>query len=81
MQVSALDLRYKTKQIIQALERNEDVRIFCCGKLKRCIQPVKPNYKKRCLSSHPFFGMFRNAPDNLDTVMNELRRVRVEKGC
>ncbi len=31
MQASALVLRYKSKQLIQALEQNEDVRIFFAG--------------------------------------------------
>ncbi|WP_052812936.1 hypothetical protein [Desulfonatronum thioautotrophicum] len=76
MQASALDLRYKTRQIIQALERNEEVRIFYRGKLKRVIQAVEPERKVKNLSDHPFFGMSRDARESVDETMTELRQVR-----
>lgn len=80
MQASARDLRYKTKQIIQALERNEQVEIFYRGKLKGVIQAVAPEEKKKCLAEHPFFGMSRDADLDVDATMNTLRQVRSEEG-
>ncbi|TVQ96827.1 MAG: type II toxin-antitoxin system Phd/YefM family antitoxin [Desulfovibrionales bacterium] len=79
MPASALDLRYKTKQIIQALERNEEVRIFYRGKLKGIIQAVEPERKAKSLSDHPFFGMSCDARQSVDEVMSELRQVRTEE--
>lgn len=76
MQASALDLRYKTKQIIQALERNEDVQIFYRGKLKGVIQAVEEERKAKSLGDHPFFGMSGDAWQSVEESMNELRQVR-----
>ncbi|GAB6057890.1 hypothetical protein [Desulfonatronum parangueonense] len=76
MQASALDLRYNTKQIIQALERNEQVQIFYRGKLKGIIHAVDSERKTGSLREHPFFGMTCAGQPDVDEVMNELRQVR-----
>ena len=72
MKASIVDLRYKTKEILKALERNERVTILYHGKVRGVITPVseKPAIK---IKEHPFFGM---ASDSDDTVLEELKNLR-----
>lgn len=47
MEASIVDLRYKTKDVLQSLERNETVKIYYRGKLKGIIQPATTKSKKK----------------------------------
>jgi antitoxin (DNA-binding transcriptional repressor) of toxin-antitoxin stability system len=71
MKASIVDLRYRMKDILRALERNEDVRIVSRGKLKGVIKPVngKPQIK---VQDHPFFNMLTSS----ETVEQQMDRLR-----
>ena len=56
MQASILDLRYKMKDVLKALDRNEVVEILYRGKLKGVITPCKRKATKK-VKNHPFFAM------------------------
>ncbi len=76
MKASIVDLRYKMKKILKALERNEQVTIVYHGKEKGIIKSVRSTKEIRIIN-HPFFGM--NTGDDSKTVediMNELRGKR-----
>ena len=47
MEASIVDLRYKMKEVLQSLDRNETVKIYYHGKLKGIIQPVKTKQKNK----------------------------------
>jgi hypothetical protein len=47
------------KEVMKALDRNEDVSILCRGKLKGVIKPAKGKSKRK-VSEHPFFGMYQS---------------------
>ncbi len=79
MEASIVDLRYKMKEILQALDRNETVKIYYHGKLKGTIQPAKiknEQKNKKRVQNHPFFGMLTDEPGNVEELMNQLRGAR-----
>lgn len=75
MEASIVDLRYKMKEVLQSLDRNEAVKIYYHGKLRGVIQPAKiKNVKKpKKVQDHPFFGILTDEPGNADEIMNQLR--------
>ena len=72
MKASIVDLRYKTKEILNALERNERVTILYHGKVRGVITPVSEKPVRK-VKEHPFFGM---ASDSDKTVLEELKDLR-----
>ena len=72
MKASIVDLRYKMKDVLKALEANETVSIYCHGKLKGTIIPAKPAKRMR-VQDHPFFGMNKNDKRPVSEIMKELR--------
>lgn len=75
MKASIVDLRYKTKEILRALEAREPVSIYYHGKLKGTIVPARAEKKMR-VEDHPFFGMRKNDKRSVEKVMKELRQPR-----
>ena len=72
MKASIVDLRYKTKDILQALERNESVTVLYHGKVKGIIKPARELPASK-VKDHPFFGMAEKAEK---TVLEELESLR-----
>jgi hypothetical protein len=74
MKASIIDIRYKMKDILKALERKEEVRIMYYGKEKGIIVPTKQQTIKKA-EDHPFFGSLQGLKDvqSADTLMNKLR--------
>ena len=72
MKATIVDLRYKTKEILKALERNESVTVLYHGKVKGVIKPARgtPAIKVR---EHALFGMSTGADT---TVLEELKGLR-----
>lgn len=75
MKASIVDLRYRMRDVLKALKRNETVQIFYHGKLAGTIVPAEKNLKKIDLKKHPFFGMYRSryAGKSVEKIMDELR--------
>ncbi len=72
MKASIVDLRYKTRDILKALERNESVTVLYHGKVRGVIKPVKEKTLTK-VEDHPFFGMLRKSDES---VLDELERLR-----
>jgi hypothetical protein len=72
MKASIVDLRYKTKDILKALEKNESVTVLYHGKVRGIIKPAKEKSLKK-VKDHPFFGMDSKAGK---TVLEELASLR-----
>lgn len=71
MKASILDLRYKMKDVLKALERNETVEILYHGQKKGELSPYRtPCHKK--VSEHPFFGSGKDKEDVKEHI-NKLR--------
>ncbi len=75
MKASIVDLRYKTKEILRAIEAREPVSIYYHGKLKGTIIPAE-SAKKFDSKKHPLFGMRKGEKKSVRQVMKELRRPR-----
>jgi len=72
MKASIVDLRYKTNDILKALERNESVTVLYHGKIKGVIKPAREKTASK-IKDHPFFGM---TGDSKETVLEELANLR-----
>ncbi len=72
MKASIVDLRYKTSDILKALDRNESVTILYHGKIKGVIKPAGKKTAAK-IKDHPFFGMKKDADE---TVLEELANLR-----
>jgi len=57
MKASVVDLRYRMKDVLKALDRGETVTVLYRGKVKARLTPVAAEEKKEKLLSHPAFGM------------------------
>ena len=75
MKASIVDLRYKTKEILKALEGGEPVSIYDHGKLKGTIIPPEPTKKIRS-QAHPFFGVRKGDKRSVRQIMKLLRQPR-----
>jgi antitoxin (DNA-binding transcriptional repressor) of toxin-antitoxin stability system len=75
MEASIVDLRYRMKDILEALERRETVKILYHGKVKGTIAPVSKTQTQK-VASHPFFGMKATENKSVDEIMDELRSDR-----
>jgi antitoxin (DNA-binding transcriptional repressor) of toxin-antitoxin stability system len=72
MKASIVDLRYKTNEVLKALERNENVTVLYHGKIKAVITPVRAK-KVLKVKEHPLFGI---ACDSEQSVLDELDNLR-----
>ena len=77
MKATALDLRRRTKDIIDALDRGESVTITYRGKEKGTIVPAR-NRKRRSITESPFFGMWKDNPkvQDVEAFIRKIRRPR-----
>jgi hypothetical protein len=75
MKASIVDLRYKTKEILKALERNESVTVLYHGKIRGVIQPAK-QVTVANVRDHDFFGMNRSLDENVLEELESLRKSR-----
>lgn len=74
MDANIVDLRYKMKDVLKALECRETVNVYYHGKLKGTIIPASSKKKVRS-QDHPFFGSDKDKRP-VEEVMRELRRGR-----
>jgi antitoxin (DNA-binding transcriptional repressor) of toxin-antitoxin stability system len=72
MQASIVDLRYKMKEILRALERRETVTILYHGKKKGTIVPAERDAEPR-VTAHPFFGMRAGDAQSVEKVIDRFR--------
>ena len=72
MNASIVDLRYKTKQILEALERRETGSVLYHGKVKGRLVPAVSADRKKVQDS-AFFGMRTKDRTPVPAVMQALR--------
>jgi hypothetical protein len=72
MRASIVDLRYRMKIVLEALNRNETVTVLYRGKEKAVMTPIDRKGTKQ-VTEHPFFGMHDDSEDSVGEVMNRLR--------
>ena len=71
MKATILDLRYRMKEVLKALERNEKVTILYHGKLKGVITAGAETISAK-VTEHPFFNM-RKSAKSVEQEMDRLR--------
>lgn len=76
MNASILDLRYKTSDILAALDKREHVTILYHGKPKGTIIPLEETTPVGKVCEHPFFGMYAGETETVESVMDGLRGSR-----
>jgi antitoxin (DNA-binding transcriptional repressor) of toxin-antitoxin stability system len=77
MKATVVELRYKMKEVLKALEQRENVTILYHGKVKGTIIPAKRNSTKK-VEEHPFFGMNRDDSASVLEKMDKLRGPRFD---
>jgi len=75
MKASIVDLRYKTSDILKALDRNESVTVLYHGKVKGVIKPAREKTLSK-IKDHPFFGMNKGYEEAVLEELENLRKVR-----
>ena len=75
MKASIVDLRYKTKEILKALGRNESVTVLYHGKVKGVIKPAREKSALK-VKDHPFFGMRKESEESVLKELENLRKPR-----
>ena len=75
MEASVLDLRYKMRNVLNALNRREKIRILYHGRVKGEIIPFKGNSTIKS-NQHPLFGMLKGEKINPEELVSKMRRSR-----
>jgi antitoxin (DNA-binding transcriptional repressor) of toxin-antitoxin stability system len=73
MNASILDLRYKTSDILAALENRERITILYHGKPRGTIIPLEDASTAGKVCEHELFGMYAAEKESVDEVMERLR--------
>jgi len=75
MEASIVDLRYKTSEILKALDKNESVIVKYHGKIKGIIEPAKKTVTSK-VKDHPFFAMYKESEHSVLEELDNLRSSR-----
>ncbi len=79
MKATIVDLRYRMKDVLSAVDRGEPVTVLYRGKPKAKIVPILEKRKGAKISDHPAFGMWKDREDMRDPAayVRKIRRGRV----
>jgi hypothetical protein len=77
MEASILDLRYRMRDVVKALDKREKVRILYHGKIKGEIIPFK-TAKVTKSTDHPLFGSLKDDKESPSALVAEMRRRRID---
>jgi antitoxin (DNA-binding transcriptional repressor) of toxin-antitoxin stability system len=80
MKASVVDLRYRMKDVLRAIDRGETVTVLYRGKEKAKLVPIDAGREKPFKSSdHPAFGMWKDREDMKDPSawVRKIRRSRI----
>jgi len=75
MKASIIDLRYRMKNVLEALSRREEVLVMQRGKVRGRLIPEE-GLGGIAAASHPFFGSRKKTKKSVEQVMQELRKTR-----
>jgi len=76
MKATFVELRTKSTEILEALERNESVTILYRGRPKAVMQPIGESQRSTVsVVTHPAFGLWKDYSD-MDDVAAQLRTLR-----
>jgi hypothetical protein len=75
VKASVVDMRYKMKEVLSALDRNESIEILYHGKVKGVIKPFVTKVRQS-VKEHRFFGMQARKGETVEASMEKLRGQR-----
>jgi prevent-host-death family protein len=75
LKARVVDLRYRMKSVLEALDRGEPVTISHHGREKARLVPVQLTRETHKPSSDPAFGLWKDRQDLAD-VPGQVRRLR-----
>jgi hypothetical protein len=75
MKATVVDLKYKMKNVLEALKKRETITLLYHGKVKGFIIPAD-GQKIVKVVNHPFFKMAGKKAKSVQQQMNELRGSR-----
>ncbi len=79
MNATISDLRRRTGEIMDAVDRGETVHVLCRGKERAVIIPARQKPKKRVrMEDHPFVGMWADDKEKED-VAAYVRKLRQDR--
>lgn len=76
MNATVVDLRYRMKSVLEALDRNESVNVLYHGKIKGVLSPLQ-NEETTKIKDHVFFNM-SDSTQNVEDTMDQLRGKRYD---
>jgi antitoxin (DNA-binding transcriptional repressor) of toxin-antitoxin stability system len=78
MKATILDLRYRTKDVLKAIERGETVAVLYRGKEKALLMPSAPNQPGTALRKSEAFGLWKDRKDlrNVAAFVRSMREGR-----
>jgi len=76
MNASILDLRYKTKAVLQAIERNESVAIYHRGIQKAVMMPTNKAKTRFLPDKIPGVGMWKDMKESVPDTIHRMRKGR-----
>jgi antitoxin (DNA-binding transcriptional repressor) of toxin-antitoxin stability system len=79
METSIVDMRYKMKQVIEAVDRGEEVTVLYHGKARaRVVPPRGAGEPRPHVKDDPAFGMWadRKEMKDVDAYVRAMRRER-----
>ena len=80
MKASVVDLRYKTKDILECLRRRQKVELTCRGKIEGVIMPVQRISDPPHMAGHPAVGMWKDQKEPVSEMVKRLRKPRFHAG-
>ncbi|MEO6060366.1 MAG: type II toxin-antitoxin system Phd/YefM family antitoxin [Thermoflexales bacterium] len=72
MRATIVDLRYRMRDVLKALDKNQRVTVIYRGKVKGTIVPVQALAGTRA-QDHAFFGMRSKDTESVEEIMTRLR--------
>ncbi|MFT4176277.1 MAG: type II toxin-antitoxin system prevent-host-death family antitoxin [Luteolibacter sp.] len=77
MKASVMDLRYKTKDVLRALEAQEEIILTHRGTTKGKIVPIEDHDASvPSLLDHPAIGMWKNDGESVPAMIERIRKPR-----
>jgi prevent-host-death family protein len=78
MKATVFDLRYRTKDVLKAVERGETVTVLHRGKEKARILPAPSKKQRHELRTDKAFGLWKNRKDmrNVAAFVRNMRKDR-----
>lgn len=82
MKATIVDLRYKMKDVLRAIDRGETVTVLYRGKEKAKLMPIAPAPGSGApkTKDQPLFGLWKDREDISDPA-SYLRRLRFPRGA